>query len=41
MVRKAWIGQGGCMQFPGPVRAVVGLLAGVADEAKHLPDRAI
>ena len=29
------------MQFPGPVRAVVGLLAGVADEAKHLPDRAI
>jgi hypothetical protein len=29
------------MQFPGPVRAVVGLLADVAEEAKHLPDRAI
>ena len=29
------------MQFPGPVRAVVGLLANAADEAKHLPDRAI
>ena len=29
------------MQFPGPVRAVVGLLASAADEAKHLPDRAI
>jgi len=41
MVRKAWIGQGGRMQFHGPVRAVVGLLASAAEEAKHLPDRAI
>jgi hypothetical protein len=29
------------MQLPGPVRAVVGLLAVAAEEAKHLPDRAI
>ena len=29
------------MQLPGPLRAVVGLLATAADEAKHLPDRAI
>jgi hypothetical protein len=29
------------MQLPGPVRAVVGLVALAADEAKHLPDRAI
>jgi hypothetical protein len=29
------------MQLPGPVRAVVGLLATAADEAKHLPDRAV
>jgi hypothetical protein len=29
------------MQLPGPVRAFVGLLAVTADEAKHLPDRAI
>jgi hypothetical protein len=29
------------MQLPGPVRAVVGLLATAADEARHLPDRAI
>jgi hypothetical protein len=29
------------MQFPGPVRAMVGLIANAADEAKHLPDRAI
>jgi hypothetical protein len=29
------------MQFPAPVRAVVGLLASAADEAKHLPDRAL
>ena len=29
------------MQLPGPVRAVVGLIASAADEAKHLPDRAI
>jgi hypothetical protein len=29
------------MQFPGPVRAAVGLLANAAEEAKHLPDRAI
>jgi hypothetical protein len=29
------------MQLPGPVRAFVGLLAATADEAKHLPDRAI
>src|SRR3954453_6160809 len=41
MVRIGPIGQGGRMQFPGPVRAVVGLLANAAEEAKHLPDRAI
>jgi hypothetical protein len=29
------------MQLPGPVRALVGLIATTADEAKHLPDRAI
>jgi hypothetical protein len=29
------------MQLPSPVRAVLGLLATAADEAKHLPDRAI
>lgn len=29
------------MQFPAPVRAVIGLLANAAEEAKHLPDRAI
>jgi hypothetical protein len=29
------------MQLPGPVRAVVGLVAVAADEAKHLPERAI
>ena len=29
------------MQFPGPGRAVGGLLASAAEEAKHLPDRAI
>jgi hypothetical protein len=29
------------MQLPGPVRAFVGLMAVAADEAKHLPDRAI
>lgn len=29
------------MQLPGPVRAVVGLLASAADEAKHLPNRAV
>jgi hypothetical protein len=29
------------MQLPGPVRAFVGLLAVTADEAKHLPDRAV
>jgi hypothetical protein len=29
------------MQLPGPVRAVVGLIAVAADEARHLPDRAI
>jgi hypothetical protein len=29
------------MQLPGPVRAVVGLLATAAGEAKSLPDRAI
>ena len=29
------------MQLPGPVRAVVGLVALAKDEAKHLPDRAI
>jgi hypothetical protein len=29
------------MHFPAPVRAVVGLVASAADEAKHLPERAI
>jgi hypothetical protein len=29
------------MQLPGPIRAVVGLVAEAAAEAKHLPDRAI
>jgi len=29
------------MQLPGPVRAAIGLAANVADEARHLPDRAI
>jgi hypothetical protein len=29
------------MQLPGPVRAAVGLVASAADNAKHLPDRAI
>jgi hypothetical protein len=29
------------MQLPGPVRAVVGLFATAAEEAKNLPDRAI
>lgn len=29
------------MHLPGPLRAVVGLVATAADEAKHLPDRAI
>jgi hypothetical protein len=29
------------MQLPGPVRAIVGLIAVAADEAKQLPDRAI
>lgn len=29
------------MQLPGPVRALVGLLAVTAEEARHLPDRAI
>jgi hypothetical protein len=29
------------MQLPGPVRAVVGLVATAADEARHLPERAI
>ena len=29
------------MQLPGPVRAFVGLLAVTAEEAKHLPDRAV
>src|SRR3954466_11206903 len=39
--RNALRGPGGRMQFPGPVRAVVGLLANAAEEAKHLPDRAV
>ncbi|HZC73339.1 MAG TPA: hypothetical protein VE442_21770 [Jatrophihabitans sp.] len=29
------------MQLPGPVRAFVGLIAVTAEEARHLPDRAI
>src|SRR4051794_39737334 len=41
MVRTRPIGQGGRMQFPGPVRAVLGLLATAAEEAKPLPDRAV
>jgi hypothetical protein len=35
------MGQGGPMHLPGPLRAAVGLVATAADEAKHLPDRAI
>ncbi len=35
------MGQGGDMHLPGPLRAAVGLVATAADEAKHLPDRAI
>ena len=31
----------GVMHLPGPLRAAVGLVATAADEAKHLPDRAI
>src|SRR6185437_15689770 len=41
MVRIAPIGQAGHMQLPGPVRAMVGLVASAADEARNLPDRAI
>lgn len=33
--------QGGVMHLPGPLRAAVGLVVTAADEAKHLPDRAI
>lgn len=29
------------MHLPGPLRAAVGLVASAADEARHLPDRAI
>jgi hypothetical protein len=29
------------MQLPGPVRAFVGLIAVTAEEARHLPDRAV
>jgi hypothetical protein len=29
------------MPLPGPVRALVGLLAATAEEARHLPDRAV
>jgi len=41
MVRTARLGQAEAMQLPAPVRAFVGLLAVTAEEAKHLPDRAI
>src|SRR4051812_13455006 len=41
MVRIARLGQAEAMQLPAPVRAFVGLLAVTAEEAKHLPDRAI
>lgn len=33
--------QGGVMHLPGPLRAAVGLVASAAQEARHLPDRAI
>src|SRR5579875_786441 len=41
MERSVPMGQGGGMHLPGPLRAAVGLVATAADEAKHLPDRAI
>lgn len=42
MVRTAAMGQAERMpSLPGPVRAAVGLVAVVADEARTLPDRAI
>jgi hypothetical protein len=33
--------QAGSMQLPGPLRAAIGFAANLADEARHLPDRAI
>jgi hypothetical protein len=41
MVRIISIRQAVAMHLPSPVRAAVGLVAAAADEAKHLPDRAI
>jgi hypothetical protein len=41
MVRIARMGQAVHMQLPGPLRAAVGIVANAADEARHLPDRAI
>lgn len=41
MEANAVMGQAGAMHLPGPLRAAVGLVASAADEARHLPDRAI
>jgi hypothetical protein len=35
------MGHAGRMHLPGPIRAAVGLVAAAADEARHLPDKAI
>ncbi len=35
------MGHCGVMQLPAPIRAAVGLVATAADEARHLPDRAL
>src|ERR1700710_2782397 len=41
MVRTQRMRHCGVMHLPSPLRAAVGLVATAADEAKHLPDRAI
>src|SRR4051812_15590885 len=41
MVRTGRIRQAGVMRLPGPVRAAVGLVVTAAEEARHLPERAI
>jgi hypothetical protein len=41
MVRIPVMRQAGVMHLPGPFRAAVGLVAVAADEARHLPDRAL
>jgi hypothetical protein len=35
------MGHAGPMHLPGPIRAAVGLVASAAEEARHLPDKAI